>query len=425
MSQERVQMNRTFIPFVELKEYSAQTYKSLVPKDFFYKNMCKEKNGVIFFKFVGVVLTKNCAICVFPKGYILPSNSNELKRDAIFLIETLNRYKIENRKSLEEAEVEFLKGIGEKENVAAALWLLQDFSENGLINIHTDTHILNGKGNIHWKHTINRINPVISNGQPIYLDYYSHYKSYDQNNIIRLIHNYAVSTALETYGWLFYRELKVEINDFNLDIETIIYTLQSQLQNTFSDREITLYSNIIDFLSNNKEENNEHDVTTLLTPYFHTVWEKICDFIFQGQKNVLGMPKPYWEIDNERKYTNQIPDTLFINNNHLYILDAKYYRTEKLPGWHDLVKQFFYALTLVSTVVHPTQNTIIHNIMIFPSRNKDTSINYLGSAKIQNNENFGEVKGYTLDIVSAMKYYSSYSTGELQKQLIDMEKNTH
>src|SRR5699024_9906604 len=121
-------------------------------------------------------------------------------------------------------------------------------------------------------------------------------------------------------------------------------------------------------------------------------------------------------LNNKKKKKEYKPNTdnLIKYKKSLFILDAKYYKLNKLPGWGDLVKQFFYANTL-------SVSCEIKNILLFPNSNKDTSVNYLGYAAIENNRQFGRINGYTVDIYIAMKSYVNYDKGDFQAQLISLE----
>ncbi|GAB6483722.1 hypothetical protein bcgnr5384_51530 [Bacillus cereus] len=90
---------------------------------------------------------------------------------------------------------------------------------------------------------------------------------------------------------------------------------------------------------------------------------------------------------------------------------------EKLPGWGDLVKQFFYAKTI--------DITDTRNILIFPGTNCEGDlIKFLGFAEIENKQvEFGRINGYVVDVHKAMENYSSYNRGYFQQHLIILENN--
>ncbi|XRG77009.1 LlaJI family restriction endonuclease [Rossellomorea sp. GAMAL-10_SWC] len=314
-------------------------------------------------------------------------------------------------------EKELLGGIGGNNSISSAFWIMEDFINNGLINLQKEINSINTSGRINWNRTINKLNPVLSNGNPLYLDFFSKNRNVDINNIIYRIHKYAVYQSLKRFGWLISYPLEHEESDLIIDKDTAIHYLQIELQMTFIDREVNLYKNLIEFLNGSIENDKNNHIFTFLTPHFHTVWEKITDYIFDGIKDdEINIPRPYWNVKHKIKYTKQIPDTIFISENKLFIVDAKYYRVEKLPGWSDLVKQFFYANTLKVPLD-------IKNILIFPSSHKETIIKYLGYAAIENNDDLGYINGYTVDLIEAMKSYANYNKKHFKNILITLESN--
>ncbi|GAB6483775.1 hypothetical protein bcgnr5384_51630 [Bacillus cereus] len=317
--------------FVELKEYSFLDTKKIVPDQFFIDGLCSRKQDKLVFEFSGVVIEKDYVIVVFPKGYDVPSDFDVLKKHTINLLATLIRYKQEN--DIDQYENNLLGGTGDNNSIAAAFWILKDYILNGLINIQKESYIFNGQGRINWGRTTKQLNPVVTNGQAVYLDYVTKKRNADFNNLIYRIHQYAVYQSLNLYGWLFSGiDFDEENVDLIIDKDTAIYYLQKELQQTFVDREIHLYNNLIEFLKGSIDKENRDKVITFLTPHFHTVWEKICDFVFNGtKKNEFVIPRPFWNIDGQIKYTKQVPDTMFISNQTLFILDAKYYRIKGVP----------------------------------------------------------------------------------------------
>ncbi|HLR51572.1 MAG TPA: LlaJI family restriction endonuclease [Candidatus Avamphibacillus sp.] len=401
----------TIYSFIEQEEYPLLVNQ--IPNDLFLNGLCIKIDDKVKFNFTGVVLVNTHVIVVFPKGYIIPDNNSELKKHAITLLDTLLRYR--QKKDIPKYEKELLGGIGKNESISAAFWILKDYLEYGLINVQDQQYSRSSNGIINWGRTIKKIDPIVSNNKVLYLDFITEKNNVDVDNTIYQIHKYAVNKSLGYFGWLMDMDYENYNAELWLDKDTAIHYLEIELQRTFTDREVNLYKKLIEFLAGASEKETGEKVVTFLTPYFHVVWESVCNFIFSGahDEDVL-IPRPFWNINNKKKYTKQIPDTIFKYKKSLFILDAKYYKLNKLPGWGDLVKQFFYANTL-------SVSCEIKNILLFPNSNKDTSVNYLGYAAIENNRQFGRINGYTVDIYIAMKSYVNYDKGDFQAQLISLE----
>ena len=407
-------MNKIIKPFIELERYSYSSYKDIIPIDLFLDGLCTREHQEIFFTFSGIVITDHGMIVVFPKGYTIPNEKDELKKHTVNLLETLIRYR--QTKNIDEYEKELLGGIGNNKSISSLFWILKDYFDYGLINIQETKYRINSNGSINWNRTIKQLNPVISNQQPVYLDFVNKYNNTNYNDLTYKIHKYAVHQSLNTFGWLLGVDYEDTDSQLFINKELAIYHLENMRQQTFVDREIELYQNLIEFLEGSSSNQETKDkVITFLTPHFHTVWEEICDFIFDGQIDYDEMiPRPFWSKDHQIWYTQQIPDIIFVENQLLYILDAKYYRINyKLPGWGDLIKQFFYAKTLDIPYN-------IKNIMIFPSSSPNT-IEYLGFAEIERNKDFGRVNGYIIDIYKAMRSYVRKDKGEFRQKLIYFE----
>jgi hypothetical protein len=167
-------------------------------------------------------------------------------------------------------------------------------------------------------------------------------------------------------------------------------------------------------------ENNEEKLETFVTPYFQNVWELICGSIFSNQYNTLKqiIPKLNWEIDSSAVVQPQRPDIIFLQDQVLYILDAKYYDTDSnLPGWHDVVKQLFYAFTIFKNIKSKDFRLIdknlekrvqkvnqTKNIFLFPSGDEEP-IKDIGKVNIKNNKDFNDIKAYKVNTFLAMKCY--------------------
>jgi len=410
--------------FVELEKYSYADLAHTIDNYLFERGLCIREKDKLAFKFTGVFIYRNQFIIVFPKGYQIPKEDRILKQHIRTLINVLTRYSQENR--LEPLEEELLNGFGgQYENVKDIFWLIDDFVEHGLIDIQQSSYILNGGSNISWARTIKSVTPIISNQRPVYLDLVTKKNNVDYNNLITKIHYYVINNCLNLYGWLFDYELNSisDTEDLPCDKDLALHLLDIEIQKTFADREITLLNTLKRFIVGNNE-GSQSSIFTYATPYFHWVWEKICYSLFMGQLKkdpLLKLPKPYWEVNDKRAYTEQIPDILFESEHTLYILDAKYYSINyapfKLPGWGDLVKQFFYAYTLREKI-HKDKD--IKNIFIFPGQSDD-DIEYLGHASLEGETSLGKINGFTLDVYRAMEHYVSYEEGNFKKKLLGLK----
>src|SRR5699024_6652367 len=112
--------------------------------------------------------------------------------------------------------------------------------------------------------------------------------------------------SLGYFGWLMDMDYENYNAELWLDKDTAIHYLEIELQRTFTDREVNLYKKLIEFLAGASEKETGEKVVTFLTPYFHVVWESVCNFIFSGahDEDVL-IPRPFWNINNKKSILNR------------------------------------------------------------------------------------------------------------------------
>ncbi|USK29916.1 LlaJI family restriction endonuclease [Bacillus sp. CMF21] len=391
--------------------------------DYLYKRgLCVIEKKSIVFKFTGIIYDKGNLIIVFPKGYTLPNDSESLKEHIKILIKSLIRYKNSNKK-VDEYEEDLLGGLGNSKSFSAAMWLIRDYIENGIISFSTEKHKLNKGKKINWSRTIKQTHPIVSSGSPFYIDLIKRNNEKNVSNLIRQIHLFTINKCKEMLGWLYEFSLDDEVQQTKSlpsNIEICLNYLNREMNNTFVDRNIELLKNIKEFLQGSEKVNSRSEIVTLATPYFYNIWEYMIFTIFSDEMKYI-LPKPYWKINNQTKYTKQIPDTIFIKGNISYIIDAKYYNVEQnLPGWPDLVKQFFYANTYRNTLDNKGR---IENIFFFPKTLEDCSIKYYGFSGIENNKEFGYIKAYLLDVYKVMILYANYSTGSMKKDFVELNED--
>lgn len=404
--------------FVEYEEYTYEQLRIDIPFDLFKRGLCVENESKISFIFTGIAIVNNQLIVVFPKGYILPTDLIVLKKHIRVLIKTLDRYNTEVRTTFEEEDY-FLNPKGTSINLGSINFLIDDFIENGILTFKTKEYSLNKNHNIHWPRTINKTIPIISNKTPYYLEWVNKSNQIDHNHIISLIHLRILNEVIDMMGWLYdLDEDFLSPVDLIIDYELWIHLINLELDKTYDDRTIQVLINLKNYLLGSSTSDTKNKFHIFATKYFQNVWEKICLYAFvPSMEGSYELPHPYWAIPNRKpKYTEQIPDIIFEEKNQLFILDAKYYQTKfapaKLPGWKDLVKQFFYKDSL------NYQNKI--NVFLFPGTVED-KISYLGFAAIETQEyKYGKIYGVILDNHFIIENYAYHKGQNIRRLLIQL-----
>lgn len=405
--------------FTEYEKYSVTYIESLISigAELFQKGLCEKDGDTIIFKFVGITITNNEFIAVFPKGYQVINDVYIQKNHILTLINVLIRYCSE--KSLIQDESPFLTGVeGKFQQISGMFWLIEDYFENGIIQRNQYKYLVNGSGNVHWSRTIKQQQPFLVQGRPAYLELITR-TSLTSNDALTLIHQYIVQESFKKIGWLLGYDLEDWEIENPFEVDQTLSILDAAIQQTFIDREINLITKMKEYiLGSNNESSDSHFIFATL--YFQWIWEHMCSSLFTNyQEETLQTPNPYWVVNNKKAHTAQIPDILFRKDNTVYILDAKYYSINaapfKLPGWGDLVKQFFYYHTLKQN--KDFANHHFSNAFLFPG-NIIGDISYLGYASVENINDLGRVHGFVISIINSMELYVQRKSGILQETLI-------
>jgi hypothetical protein len=112
--------------------------------------------------------------------------------------------------------------------------------------------------------------------------------------------------------------------------------------------------------------------------YFHHIWEHMLDKVLDKTVKLNNeIPGPvYIKPDGQLLDVGRMRmDTVLEDTQRgkVVIVDAKYYgaaSSEELPGWSDLVKQFFYAKAI--KLIRPRAS--VTNVFIFPGISNFVSI---------------------------------------------------
>ncbi|WP_161486804.1 LlaJI family restriction endonuclease [Bacillus gaemokensis] len=405
-------------------EYEWSNLCTQIPKKFYELGLCEKLKNQIRFKFVGFGTDKDNLFIVFPKGFQLSKDINVNKQKAKLLLKTLIKYE----KSTLENHL-----LGDGNDVIAEAFssiarLVEDYQNFGIIKFQKKKQEINGKGRINWGKTMKQTQPYIQGDFPLYLDLITSRTQIFSEHEISYIHEYVLHQISLQFGWLF--DFKFYPNNMEelFNIEHMIHILTNALSQTFVEREIQLFQELISYLKKISQEDSSA-LSIYATPYFHNIWELMCAQIFEDDASLHRLvPNPYWIVDNREYETKQIPDILFKKNHELYVLDAKYYRIKeglgKLPGWKDIVKQLFYAQSFKNNGFAENSNTFqdIHNIFLFPSTCAET-IRHFGFSAVKGLEDkhtgFGKIFAFEIDVEFALNTYVYENETGLQDKLIN------
>lgn len=385
------------------------------------------RSGRFSWNVTGFAIIDNIPVIVFPKNYTAPDNASDIRYEAMLLLKTLLRYRNEHEFDVEEGEQLFGNDLNDSSRISSAIFIIEDYLRYGLIRRKHEIYTSTRLGRTDWTRTINRTIPLIGKSGIAYPDPVKRINTFDTGNILRQIHEFIVGDCASLWGWLVdYDAEELEIKQLPCPLEEAIYILHRELANTFVQREIALLNTMIEYLNALKGIRDNSKMEFLCTPYFHWIWESICGYIFDNDYNYLKryVPAPEWHSDRFSARIEQRPDILFQYKDTLYILDAKYYNYHRsVPGWHDVVKQFYYRLTLMKALnsrsLEGKQAEIrkIENVFIFPG-DKGAGTQYLGFVDVKNIDELGSVKAFLVDSLMAMRVYALREDSEFKMNLI-------
>jgi hypothetical protein len=369
------------------------------------RKMCERKGTAVIFVRTGIIMLRGLIYVILPCGYRTDNSFHDIQVLLDLFERIANEKKMDNE-FYDQIEIE-LEGNGHLLTVSHEL--IKDFKENGLIRIDNTVEGINIGGRINWKKTVKQKNQMFTEeGIPIYTDLVMTRKENNKDELMCSLHRYAVNKSIAMYGILFgigsgFDESAIELP---IDREVALSFLKSERQMTYNSRFLRVIDLVIRFIDSTENESINNDFISLTTKSFYTVWELMCKELLRDE--FLSMremiPRPYWQIgDSEPKYTEQIPDIVFIDNNELFLLDSKYYNINKnIPGWHDLVKQYFYEISLKSVL---NEVKASYNIMLIPYDIVETA-RFWGVSKVENVPGFGEVKGILLNTKKVIEHFN-------------------
>jgi hypothetical protein len=308
------------------------------------------------------------------------------------------------------------------------IWILKDYLENGVFFAYEKEYNHNSGGKINWKRSF-RKNPIINKGNIIYSDLIIEKNKHKIQDISE-IHKYCVMISNDIIGWLFDYNIYIE-NDFHYLPMVMIDIINKELNNTFDDKKKLRFQHLIMIIESQSRTKNYQKFGGFGVNNYYYIYEKMIDNIFGNITNNLRRefyPNTYWILTDEKiKFNNPlIPDSIYIDNDIIYIIDAKMYQFAinynklYLPGSQSIQKQITYGDYIQNK--YPTKK--VFNIFILPKNDIYNNMNYIGYAEAdwRNNEkkSYDKIHCFLIDFNYLCHTYKNDS--ELIKQIISFFK---
>lgn len=302
--------------------------------------------------FCGLLLDGDEVAVFFPRTVSLSSVNDKqvLARELLF---ALQKYVVSNKSSVLDYEQPNLKKS--LQSLSLYMWLLNDYLNNGLYVKKTQLKTKN-TSNVDWNRTMKSEVPHLSDGVPIYFVTHGRKSTFSQCQIITNIHANIIKQVFSRFGWLmpYSESLKADINlrvKSSIDNQQQgIALLRKELQDVYTDRDIRLLHKLIEYL--NEDLYGEFGSYAIGVQYFEHVWEHMLFRVSAQKVDVNNLfPRPKYIDHNDKPEIapqRSLRTDIVIKDDKtktIYILDAKYYQATQvsnLPGWQDMLKQFYY-----------------------------------------------------------------------------------
>lgn len=329
------------------------------------------------FRYVGIALVGATAFVCFPK-YI---RTDEPTVDELRLTLRVVR-KLDGFGELPQAT----PGENSTNRLAVMVRLLELYEEHGVYDNYEDSRELNGNGVIDWVRTVDTILPLLSDGRPVYLDYWTRKTRCDESDLVTRLHRAILtecSRFLTRSGIASLLGLSgIELTDETPEDFGDVGVLDSRLERERASQFVTWKQEVIDlmrlYLAGGGIASEFQQVLCMGTTAYYHAWELACKVAFgdlldkklkslpieladgwreRSDETLLQIiPRPLWERPGGGDcgdVNTLIPDTItFVHaadDSCLFcIYDAKYYvpsesgKMTGQPGVESVAKQFLY-----------------------------------------------------------------------------------
>lgn len=298
------------------------------------------------------------------------------KQQTALILRCLKMYSLRSEKVLNVDDDNDNTVIG-GESLGLISDLLSDYINNGIYAKRHKKSTFN-KGKPDWRKTLAKSTQYPSGNNLIYLDIYGTQSinttatqvAQIQATVIRELDD---KFAIFTHGGNGFFTDHAILPKHNLLTSQKIDVLERELRETYSNRDQWLLQALINYLREIKGRKSSEFVVAIKK--FEGVWEHMLGEVLEGKIEIHKLiPIPSYKLETGETVgaprKNQRMDIVLKDDvqNSYSIVDAKYYAAngvDNAPGWHDLVKQFFYAKAIKA--IDGTAE--VKNYFVFPKVN--------------------------------------------------------
>ena len=352
------------------------------------KMCCVELQGSDEELNIGINIINGQLKVIFPRGYRLNKSSKDVVGDILLLVKVLDKYSRRVKtKAIRFQNKHLGEEGGSKYPLVTAIWLINDYKQNGLFTNLVAEYKKDKKGKIIWDRTLKKCLPQISNSQFVYLEFIVRKTYQDSEDIIRTIHAQIINECLSTIGWLFRDIEKPTVSSAYLPKNLCMVALKNALSNETQDSRKQLLKQLINYLLLANDVNGKRVQKDYNTEFFNLIWEDMLLDVFGNADTNEYYPSATWHLGSlAQEASNLKPDVILRQQETVYVLDAKYYKygctlnPKHLPQSSDILKQLAYSEYIVDKHIKGT--TKAYDAFILPCDNEHTQLKCIGYADI-------------------------------------------
>lgn len=364
--------------------------------------------------FVGIRSDGEQIKVCFPIGYNLGKTESEQKKDVQLLIRVLSRFSGIKEKLLPQ----LLMSNPETVNfpIQAYMIILDEYYNRGYYTENERVFKVNGNGHKSWSRTVKTQRAYPQDDSFVYLTTVAQESKVDTANYISKINEFCVEEAYKKIGFLFSPNIPRK-STIPFDERRFLMCLKDKLRGENNDRNKALFSGMIDMIQYvGKKGRNARFFFG--TNDFEYVWERLIDFNFGIDNKNFYFPRTSWYLGSAGTHAKSAlePDTIMLEGDKVFILDAKYYRygdsadPAELPRSTSINKQITYGEYVATDPKFKNENGVappVFNVFLMPFNKygkffKTThNMLHIGEARgdwKSNGKSYERVQGILLDV---------------------------
>lgn len=295
---------------------------------------------------------------------------------SVWLYQAIHHYyeRKQNTTITSDVQLQNVRPIGEKNSktIIEIILDLREFNKKHR-NLFTYISLVKSSGNnkIHWTKTISKVQPVLQDGKPYYMEFRNKNKVINFDEELICLFYSVLNYLSQTYHFKFnqaqgYTILKPSKIQSLIDTQKGTRLLKKIRRNYFTDELVELWNLLYIFFERAEmvaSGKSYHE--KLLVSNFNLVFEDMIDQLISDDRKDL--PKELYEQQDGKLVDHIYRDKSLIDEERdiYFIGDSKYYKETTNYSKNSIYKQFTYA-----------KNVIQYNINVFNNKDDVKNLRY-------------------------------------------------